>query len=357
MSILARLITRMVLVRFLAIVIGVSLFVLMLEVVGYSKEVLALRPDDFSIVPEYMLTRLPVTLSTFLPISMLLAMLLTLTELSYRNEMISMWATGISPFRLTLMLLPLALAVGALHFALGDYLIPKVSPQLRVWAVGDYGESSKKNGQTEVIWMRAGQDVLRVENANADSTLLTNLIIFRRGANGILEQQIYAAEAVSEAGKWTLKNVDIYRAIDGPAEHHETLTYEGAMTPAAAGKRSGEPEEMSMRDLRYFIENRGFGQKPLWVYQTWWFKRTSLFFSALVMISLCIPLSTRFRRGGGLGGLFVAGVAFGFLYFVADGIAITLGELGFLTPWFAAWFPVIGFMALAISLTLRAERV
>lgn len=357
MTILARMVTRMVLVRFVAILFGVSLFVLMLEVVGFSKEVLALRPGDFSIVPEYMLNRLPVTLSTFLPISMLLATLLALTELSYRNEISSMWATGISPFRLIVMLLPLAIVVGALHFALGDYVIPKVAPQLRVWAVGDYGKSSKKNGKTEIIWMRSGEDVLRVEQATADSAILSNVIVFRRGAGGLLQQQIYAAEARSANGQWTLKNVDIYDATGQPVEHRETLAYPGAMTPAVAGRRSGEPEEMSMRDLRYFIENRGFGLKPLWVYQTWWFKRTSLFFSALVMISLCIPLSTRFRRGGGLGGLFAAGVAFGFLYFVADGISVTLGELGFLTPWFAAWFPVIGFMALAASLTLRAERV
>ena len=53
----------------------------------------------------------------------------------------------------------------------------------------------------------------------------------------------------------------------------------------------------------------------------------------------------------------MAGVGLGFLFFVADGISVTLGELGFVTPWFAAWFPVIGFVALAASLTLRAERV
>jgi lipopolysaccharide export system permease protein len=357
MKIIARMLTRMVLTRFLAILFGVSMFVIMLEMVTFSREIGTLRPDDFSIYPVYMLVRLPVTLSTFLPISMLLAMLLTLTELSYRNEIASLWATGISPLRLIRMLLPLALVAGAAHFALGNYVIPKVSPQLRTWAVGDYGKGSKKNGAVPVLWMRAGNDILRVEYTNADSTVLTNIIVFRRDAGGLLHQQIYAKEAVNESGEWIMKNVDIYSAEGNPVEHHETLVYDGAMTPAAAGKRAGEPEEMSMQDLRYFVENRGFGLKPVWVYQTWWFKRVSLFFTALVMIALCIPLATRFRRGGGLGSLFIAGVAFGFLFFVADGISVTLGELGFVTPWFAAWFPVIGFMALAASLAFRAERV
>ena len=41
----------------------------------------------------------------YIGISMLLAMLLSLTELSYRNEMAAMWATGLSPARIIIMLL------------------------------------------------------------------------------------------------------------------------------------------------------------------------------------------------------------------------------------------------------------
>lgn len=357
MKILARMLTRMVLTRFLGIAMGVSLFVVLLEVVTFSKEIGELRIDDFSIYLEYMIARFPVILSTFLPISVLLAMLLTLTELSYRNELTSLWATGISPLRLTRMLLPLAIAIGALHFALGDYVIPKLTPQLRLWGVGDYGKISQKGDALAAIWMRAGNDILRAGSANDESTVLSNVVIYRRNAQGILAEQIYAVGAVSDNGRWTLKNVDVYYGDERPSQHFDTLPYDGSLTPAAAGQRTGEPEELSLSDLRYFVENRGFGLKPVWVYQTWWFKRLSLLFTGLVMIALCIPLASRFRRGGGLGSLFTAGVAFGFLFFVADGISVTLGELGFVTPWFAAWFPVIGFMALAASLGLRAERI
>ena len=112
-----------------------------------------------------------------------------------------------------------------------------------------------------------------------------------------------------------------------------------------------------MQDLRYFVENAGFGVRPVWVYETWRYKRVSLIFSALVMIGLCIPLATKFRKGGGMGNLFAVGVGLGFLYFVVDGISVTMGELGFVTPWLAAWFPVIGFAALAASITFNAERV
>jgi lipopolysaccharide export system permease protein len=83
----------------------------------------------------------------------------------------------------------------------------------------------------------------------------------------------------------------------------------------------------------------------------------SLFFSGLLMMALCIPLATRFRRGGGLGILFAAGVGMGFLYFIVDGISLTMGELGFVAPWLAAWFPIVVFASLAAVLTLKAETV
>lgn len=357
MKIIAWMLTRMIATRFLAILLGVSLFVLTLEVLTYTKEILALRPGDLGIVAEYLLARAPGTLSTFLPISMLLAMLLTLTELSYRNEMTALWAAGLSPTRLVVQLLPLAILAGGLHFLLSDRAIPSAAPVLREWGVGDYGSEKLKVGEKDPIWMRAGTDILRAGSANADSTLLSDVIIFRRDAEGLLHEQIYARTARLEAGRWNLDRVVVYYRGNLSPNRLDTLVYSGAMKPAAAGARSGAPDEMSLTDLGYFIDNAGFGIRPIWVYQTWWHKRVSLVLSALLMITMVIPLASRFRRGGGLGMLFAAGVGLGFVFFVTDGIAITMGELGFVTPWLAAWVPVIGFGALAAVLTLRAETV
>ena len=109
------------------------------------------------------------------------------------------------------------------------------------------------------------------------------------------------------ANRWNLTNVIVYYRENLPASRLDRLVYSGAMKPAAAGARSGDPEEMTISDLNYFIANSGFGIRPVWVYETWWQKRISLFFATLVMIAICIPIATRFRRGGGLGMLFATG--------------------------------------------------
>jgi lipopolysaccharide export system permease protein len=357
MKIIAWMLTRMIIVRFLAIVLGISVFVLTLEIVSYSKEILALDVGRETILFEYILFRAPATLATFLPMSMLLALLLTLTELSYRNEVSPIWSAGASPFRLVTMLLPVAFITGGLHFLLTDQAIPAAAPQLKEWGVADYGEKKLKLGEKDPIWMRSGPDILRAASSNPESTFLEDVIIFRRDPNGILREQIVAKEATLEGDRWNMKDVIVYYRENLPPNRLDSLVYSGAMKPAAAGARSGDPEEMNVSDLNYFIENSGFGIRPTWVYETWLQKRISLFFTPLVMIALCIPLATRFRRGGGIGMLFAVGVGLGFLFFVADGIAVTMGEVGFVSPWMAAWMPVLSFGALATGLGLRMDRV
>ena len=357
MKIVTWMLVRMIALRFLAIALGISIFALSLELLINAKELQALRPGDGSILLEYFILRSPAVLANYMSISLLLAMLLVLTELSYRNEIVALWSAGLSPARMIVLLLPLAFLAGAAQFLLRDQAIPSTVPQLRDWGIGDYGRSKLNVSEKDPIWMRAGSDILRAGSANADSTELKDVIIFRRDANGLLHEQIYAETATLSGDRWTLRPVLVYYRDNLTPSRLDTLVYSGAMKPAQAGARSGEPEEMSLSDLAYFIDNRGFGIRPVWVYETWHHKRISLLFSSLLMIALCIPLASRFRRGGGLGVLFAIGIGLGFLFFVVDGISVTMGELGFVAPWLAAWMPVAAFGLLAVVLTLRAEHV
>ncbi|MFT3987618.1 LptF/LptG family permease [Aestuariivirga sp.] len=357
MKIVSWMLIQMIATRFLAVLIGISLFVLSLEAVSYAPDILKLDPGHPSILLRYVMYRSPQVLATFLPISMLIAMLLALTELSYRNEIPALWSAGLSPFRVLVLLLPLAFIVGGANFLLNNMAVPAADPTLREWAIGDYSKAKLKVNENDPLWMRAGTDILRAETANANSTELKNLIIFRRDPDGLLREQIFAQSAKLEDARWTLSNVIIYYRGNQEPNKLSTMVYSGGLKPAEAGVRSGNPESMSISDLSYFIQNGGFGIRPVWVYETWWHKRLSLFFSGLVMIALCLPLATRFRRGGGLGVLFVLGIGLGFSYFIVDGISMTMGELGFVTPWIAAWLPVVAFGMIAAAMSFRAETV
>ncbi len=357
MNRLARMLMRMVIMRFIPILLGLTLFVLTLEIVAYVKEILALGDNGLVTIGKYLLARAPATLATFLPISLLLALLLSVTELSYRNEITALWAIGLSPLRVIFMLAPLALLVGLVHFAIVDRAVPAAAPILRAWGVADYGEKKLKIGESDPIWLRSGNDIMRAATANRDASRLSDVVIFRRDASGIIIEQIFAEAASLGPDGWLLQNTVVYGRGTEPPKRSTQLAYKGTMRAAQAGSRSGDPEEMNLSDLSYFIDNDGFGIRPAYVYQTWWHKRISLIFVSLVMVALIVPLSTRFRRGGGLGMLFALGVGLGFAFFILDGIAVSVGELGVVFPWLAAWLPVLVFSFIALYLLSKSERV
>jgi lipopolysaccharide export system permease protein len=331
--------------------------VILLDVVSNVEDILKLKDNDVSAFAEYAVLLLPRTISTFLSMSVLLALLLTLTELSYRMELTAIWGAGASQYRVMAMLLPLGLLLGGANFLLSDIAVPSAAPILRSWGIGDYSSKQLTMGEKDPIWMRSGTDILRATDANPQATRLDNVIIFRRDESGLLTEQIMAAQAVMVDQRWELTDAVVYYQENLPPSRLAKLIYSGQLRPAASGARSGDPEEMSISDLDYFIRNAGFGIRPAHVYGTWWHKRITLFFSAWLMIIVCVPLAMHFRRGGGIGYLFAIGVALGFSFFVLDGISLTVGELGVLPPWMAAWLPMAIFAGIAATLSLRAEQI
>lgn len=265
MTIIGWMLSRMILMRFLAFLIGITGFVITLQVFTLVDDILKVGGNKLIAVAHYALLLWPVTAATFVAVCALLAVLLSLVELSARNELAAIWATGVSPYRLILMLMPVGLTLGGLHFLIVDQAVPRVTPALVDWGIGDYGKKKLAVREGDPIWLRSGNDILRAAKANAAASRLDDIMIFRRNASGILDEQIMAAHATLKDNRWLLEDAVIYTAEAARPARVKWLIYSGAMRPAAAGSRSGDPEEMSIGELGYFIRNAGFGIRPVHV--------------------------------------------------------------------------------------------
>jgi lipopolysaccharide export system permease protein len=355
MRVIASFMSRMIFLRFATILLCIAIFVITLEAVGYISEILSIDPNPFMAIGQYVVWRSPGVLAIFLPMSLLLALLLTITELTYRNEMTAIFAAGISPLRIIIMLVPLAAIVGGLQFALMDLAIPFTTPTLKLWGIGDYAKNKINVSNADPVWIRSGTDIMRATKVSADGKHLDGVIVFRRDPEGHLKEQIYAETAIQDQDRWRLQKVVVYYNSSQVPNRLDSMIYSGSMR-AAGANRSGDPEDMTLGEISDFIANQGYGVRPVFVYQTNWHKRVASTLNALVMIMLCIPMAAKFRRGGGLGILFAVGVGLGFLFFVTDGISTTLGELGVVAPWLAAWAPLLIFTAVGFSLISSLQR-
>ena len=355
MSIIGWMITRMLLTRFVMILVGLSIFIVSLDAATYAGDILAIKNNNVNAILIYAILRMPDISSKFLPFAVLLATLLTLMELSYRNELTAIWGARQSSFSIMKLILPIGLILGGLNFLIQDQAVPRAAPILHDWGIGDYGRKKIRVGEDDPIWLRADTDILRAARSNAESTQLEDVTIFRRDAEGLVSEQIHAAIAILDGTRWELNDVLIYTRGNNPPEKLDRMIYSGNIRPAQSGARSGDPEEMSVQELSYFISNSGFGIKPVHLYETWRNKRLSLLISSFLMMALCVPLASRFRRGGGLGIFFLIGVGLGWSYFVLEGIAMTMGEFGFVPPWMAVWVPVASLAMLAATLGFNSE--
>jgi len=356
MPTLSKLLSKLFLARFVLILFGVTVFVLSLDIATYADAILAVNDGKISGIWYYALLRSPGIASQFILLSILIALLLMLTEISRNSELVAIWAAGVSQYSLLRALLPVAIGLGLFNFALVDRAVPLAAPTLHQWGIGDYSSKKLSVGNDDPIWMRSGTDIIRaVSTTNAANTKLSQVTVFRRDGEGILQEQIMAETAELQGQRWLLRNVTIYNRQSLPPTQLEKMIYTGLMRPAATGARKGDPEEMTVGDLVYFVNNSGFGLRPPHVYSTWLHKRFASLATGILMLFIAIPLAHRYKRGGGLGMLFAVGIGMGFGYFIFDGITLTMGELAILPPWAAGWMPPLIFTGIAGTIAINYE--
>src|SRR5262249_45955010 len=113
------------------------------------------------------------------------------------------------------------------------------------------------------------------------------------------------------------------------------------------------PKELPVERLWRFINNPDLASRPIYYYSTWLYERLSLPLKSVLMLLLAAPAAQVLRRRSGLGPALALGFGIGFLFFVIDGVAVTMGEAGKLPPMFAAWISTIIFVSGGAALLLQ----
>ncbi|MDF2094645.1 LptF/LptG family permease [Aquibaculum arenosum] len=351
MTTLHRYFARLFILRFLLVLIGVSLAVVAFEMTE------AFSGDEWTseTVFRYTLLRLPSLMAQLLPIATLIAALLTVAELLRQRELVATWGSGLSQFRLLTGLLPVLLSLGLLQFLLNDQVVPHTTDALRDWGVGEFRSGGLLSGDREFIWLRSGNDIVRIAAQNLQEEQLEQVTLFRRSEDGTLLDRLDAAVAVKREDGWLLRDVvrhdtDPYRTTEVPE-----LAWKGHVEVAQLRLVERPPRELALVDLWDLLQSDGYGQRPRELYATWVNARLAQFFGAPLVLCLAFALGQGWRRTGEVTRLTLSGLAFGFAFFILDGMSVALGEVGFLPPLLAAWSPPILLACLVAHLLLKPE--
>ena len=153
MSVLSRYLARMLLARTAILLAGLAALMVILAFLADGDQVIAASEGVVLAILRYTLLRLPEIMAQLIPITAVLASLLTLAELVRHSELTAMHAAGLSKPRLVAAVLPVALLIALAQFLIEDQAAPRAIGALRAWGIGDYGGSGEK-----YILVLAGED-------------------------------------------------------------------------------------------------------------------------------------------------------------------------------------------------------
>jgi lipopolysaccharide export system permease protein len=307
--------------------------------------------DSTAALLRYSLLRAPLVANKLVPFTALIAALVVLTRLVRNSELTAIRAAGVSQLQLMVALLPAALLIAAPQFVLDGWVAPKAVESLRAWGVGEYD----RDIDDELTWLRDGNDMVRIRFIDSERGVLHGVTILERNESGDFERQIQATTARFESGRWTLRDVTISEPRKPQPERQAEMVWNTTVGPAMFSAFSEHPSEMNFTRLVQFLENPAYGNRPQYLYETWFHKRLALPATTILIILLCIPLVQRFERTAGTATMILGGVGLGFLYLSFDGVILSIGEAGLLPATFAAWVPTLILMCITGSIAFYFE--
>jgi lipopolysaccharide export system permease protein len=353
LSVLSRYVARLLLARALILLAGLAALMMILEFLADGDKVIETGGGVVLPVLRFTFLRLPEIMAELLPVTAMLAALLTFADLSRHSELTAIHAAGISKPRLALAVLPVALLIAALQLAIADQAVPRTVAELRAWGIGDY---EPEEGQAIFSWLRHGDDILRVGGFDAAAGEMRDVALFERDGEGNLIAASTAPRADWRDGGWTLHDVSRALLAAGETEHLTELAWPGDLPPALLAAAIAPPRETPLRQLIEVVRSPGLGTLPAYRYMLWLQERLAAPLTTIAMIMVIVALVRPTEGRAAQGWLIVAGVATGFVCWTFDGLVLTVGDLGLVPPALAAWTPLAVFAVLAASIMLQQER-
>jgi len=326
-------------------------------------------------IAEYYLVNMPETLSVILPITVLLALLYTLTNHARHHEITAIRAAGVSLWRLCLPYLTVGFIASVGLFALNELVVPdsseaadkilnrrapKTANSLRPNQVGNLGFT---NSRDERKWL--------IGIYNIDTAEMANVKVNWKLSDGS-SRWLIADRAVRTNDVWMFHNVMEYNELPETASLPLPLVQTNMMafpefteTPdeikseikiSGANQSSGRATklpDLSIREIFSYLNLHPQPQREKELY-TKLYGRLAAPWTCLVAVLIAIP----FGAGGGRRNVFVgvaSSIAICLMYYFLQPLCLTFGSAGYMPPLLAAWLPNLVFGVAGLWMTGRVR--
>lgn len=323
---------------------------------------------------EYYAAMTPDFLVTILPVSLLLALLYTLTNHARHNEITAMRAAGLSLWRVCVPYFTVGLAASVILFVLNEWCVPRgaewadriktryVQKPEEVGRQTEYRNFGFNNARAHRAWFIAEYHVKTAEmlKPQVDWT----------SPDGS-SHRLYADRAIRTNHVWVFSNVAEYAQADTSAPLLPSLQTNVLAMPefdetpaeirseikisAYENLHHTRKADIPLADIWGYLRLHPFLPKADsgWLY-TKLHGRLAAPWTCLVVVLIAIPFGAASGRRnlfvGVAGSIFIC-----FAYFVVQQVGLALGSGGHMPAWLAAWLPNLIFAVTGLVLTARVR--
>ncbi|MDX1580073.1 MAG: LPS export ABC transporter permease LptG [Alphaproteobacteria bacterium] len=354
--VLSEYVAKMFFMRFLVLLIGLAVVLQTLDLLSQSGDILAAEGADNSSIWRFTLLRMPQMMSNVVAFSALLATLITSASLAQHSEITVMKSTGLSALRIILPMMGVCLLISIVHFAFNELVVVQTNDEYERWRAADFavGERILPPVQQDA-WASENSVTVRIQDVTREGTILDEVSLYDRKEDGTLRSLTQAKFAAHVNGKWTLFDV---RRFDVEANTFTSTSQEAWDTqipPERFQALSIDPETVGIGRLADAVtllagEGRTIARLSVWLHH-----KISGPLGTILMPLLGSLVAFGLVRSGNLFIRAVAGMAFGFSYFVVDSLLLAVGQFGTVPPAFAAWAPFFLFLLLGLTVLVYAE--
>ncbi len=342
--------------RFLILLIGLAVIMQALDLLSQTGDVLAPADAGLESVWRVTVLRFPAILSNVVPFSALLATLLTATALAQHSEIAVMQASGLSAFRIIFPMMGVAAVIAVLHFAFNETIVVRSNAEYERWEAAGFepGPISLPPAPTDA-WAVEGDVRIRVGGVAREGTILDKVRLYELDEKGNTVKLVASNFVVFADGRWTMFDVTEFSVPENKVEAFSQRSWDTQIPPERFQALAVEPDMVSFSELQKTIQQLKGESTAVTRLKVWLHHKVSGPLGTILMPLLGAIAAFGVLRSGAMFIRVIAGMAFGFSYFVFDNFLLAIGQYGAMPPLLAAWSPFFLFLCLGSALLFHTE--
>ena len=340
---------------FLIVTIGAIFMFAVIDFVGNIKTWLARETKD---AVDYYVSYIPYMLYLITPVSMFIAVLASVGNMSRHLEMSAMQSSGQSPLKTLFPIFFLGILVSVGSYEMSELWLPDANHKRL--EIMETNAQKKKNPR-----IKEKNDFTFIDSEKASwffkfysgkAKMGRDVVLLLREQGRLVER--YDAKVV----RWVEPDT---ASLDSAARDSVMKTYEEnsywlferGMKRIFNKDGSVTVDEMDSKMVRERIEVLKRSGEDTRAMETALHFKLSAHWMNLIVLLIGAALCHRYSRSGGLSQKFGIGLLLVFSYYILERIGLKMGENGALSPFLAAWISHFTFGGVACAMLYRSFRL